>query len=297
MKKILFLLISVLFIVSSCNEDENNNSTNNPDTSLNNYSGPEMVKINDKIFSVPSPIQASALVKEKNIPFNPDLLNKTDNYTKYLTSFKQALNIGVYGANLGNLFIYDQLSQSAEYFNVIKKLSEQVGVMNSINEALIKRIENNNDNRDSLMYIISEVYRQIDSYLLENDQEELGVLIIAGGWIESLFLLTQIIQTDRDPAIISRIGEQQTPLDNLIELLQPHYGQKSEEFDFLLESLVNLSIIFDAIEVKYIYEAPTIDPENNLTIINCTTTYNISDEELVVISEKIEELRSWIIAE
>ena len=40
-----------------------------------------------------------------------------------------------------------------------------------------------------MMFIVSEVYRQIDSYLLENDQEEIGVLIITGGWVESIYML------------------------------------------------------------------------------------------------------------
>lgn len=297
MKKLLLLFISLSLVFNSCVDKETENNNSLPDTSGNDYTGPQIVKIDDKVFSVPSPMQASMLVKEKNIAFNADLLNSAENYTKYLTSFKQALNIGVYGANLGNLFIYDQLSKSAEYFNVIKILSEQVGVLNSINEAVLERIEKNNNNRDSLMYIISEIYRQIDSYLLENEQEELGVLIITGGWIESIYMLSDIVADNHDPEIISRIAEQQKPLSNLIELLQPHYEQKSEEFDFLLESLVDLSIVFDGIEATYVYEAPTINPETKTTIINSTTTYNISEEQLALIKEKVIKLRMWIISE
>lgn len=297
MKKIFLLIIILLSIFVSCETDESNDNNSNLDTTNQNYTGPQMLIISDKVFSVPSPFQASMLIKEKNIPFDPDLMNETENYTKYLTSFKQALNIGVYGANLGNLFLYDQLSQSAEYFSVIKKLSEQVGVINSISESVLDRIDNNSSNRDSMLFIVSEVYRQIDSYLLENDQEEIGALIIAGGWIESIYMLIKIIETDPDPAIISRIGEQQKPLSNIIELLQPYYEQKSEEFDMFLESLVDLSIVFDAIEATYVYETPIVDPENKTTIINSSTTYNISDEELRIISDKIEDIRLSIISE
>ena len=296
MKKIYFLTTLILIFGISCNDDSNTNVDNNVDTS-NIVKGTQIIKIKDKVFSIPSPLQVSMLVNEKNISFNPQLLNDISNASKYLTSFKQALNIGVYGADLGNLFVYDQLSQSAEYLAVIKNLSDQIGIMNSINEATMNRMEQNNSNRDSLLYIISDVYLQIDSYLLENDQEELGVLIITGGWIESLYFLTKIVEIDSDPEIISRIGEQQRPLNNIIELLQPNYEQKNEDVSELIEYLVELSIIFDAIEVVYAYEEPDVDAKNKTTTINSTTTYNITNEELVIISEKINNLRNWVISE
>lgn len=291
--KILYFLIALIFVISCKNKNDNTKDNLVDSNEIQNYL--QIVKINNKVFSVPSPLQATMLIKEKNITFNQDLLNIPENHSKYLTSFKQSLNIGVYGANLGNLFLYDQLSQSAEYFNVIKKLAEQVGIMNSINEATLERIESNTENRDSLMYIISDIYREIDSYLLENDQEDLGALIITGGWIESIYLLTKIVSEKKDPEIISRIGEQKKPLANIIELLQPFYEIKSDEIDKLIEALINLSIIFDAIDENYIYEKPQTFPDKKLTIINSSTIYNISEEKLIQISTEIETLRNWII--
>ena len=294
MKKITTLLLFISILLFACNDSGNNSNTlNNPDTSSIPVI-PEVVKVRDKVFSVPSPIQASFLVKEQNIAYNKDLLNNPDNYVNYLTSFKISLNIGVYGANLGNLFIYDQLSESAQYFSVIKKLSEQIGILNSINQDLLDRIDKNSQNKDSLMFLVSDIYKDIDSYLLDNDQEDIGILIITGGWVESLYLLTTIAETYNNPEIVARIGEQKNPLNNLIELLQPYYGTISDEFDYLVEKLIDISIVFDAIDDVYTYQAPDVDPQNKITTINSTTTYNISTENLELISEKVENLRNWI---
>ncbi|MBN2663386.1 MAG: hypothetical protein JXR68_07025 [Bacteroidales bacterium] len=292
MRKIIFLFI-ISIIVISCNEEVDNN-TNKPDTS-NTPIIPGLVKVRNKVFSVPSPIQASILVKDLNIPFYKDFLNSPDNYVKYLTTFKQSVNIGVYGANLGNLFIYDQLSESAHYFTVIKKLAEQVGVLNSLNHSIFDRIENNSNNKDSLIFLMSDIFKDIDSYLLENDQEQIGVLIIAGGWIEGLYLLTKISAVSDNPEVNLRIGEQKSPLNNIIDLLQPYYNSGNTDLDYLIEKLVDLSIVFEGVEDVYTYEAPETDPQNKITIINSVTTYNISADDLMLISEKIESLRTWII--
>ncbi len=289
---LIFLIAGILFI--GCKESVEEDNNHLKDTTITE-DFPGVVKVKNKVFNVPSPVQASYLVKEQDIRFDKSLLNNADNYVNYLTTFKQALNIGVYGANLGNLFIYDQLSESAQYFNVVKKLSEQVGVLNSIDRELLQKIEKNSDNKDSLTYLMSDIYKEIDAYLMENEQEDLGLLIIAGGWVESLYLLTKIAEENKNPEIISRIGEQKNPLNHIIELLHPYYNVKSDDFDYLHEELVDLSIVFEGIEETYTYEAPETDPENKITVIHSVTNYNITDEDLKEISEKVEKIRNWII--
>jgi hypothetical protein len=179
--------------------------------------------------------------------------------------------------------------------SVVKKLSEQVGILNSLNKTLFERIEKNTENRDSLIFLISDIYKEIDSYLSENDQQDIGILIITGGWIESVYLLTQIAKINNNPEVIARIGEQKTPLNNIILLLEPYFNTKSSEFDTLFEDLTNLAIYFDAIEENYTYKQPETKPDEKLTIIHSTTTYNISDEDLAEITKKVEEIRTWVI--
>ncbi len=256
---------------------------------------PNLVKVKNKLFSVPSPLQLSDYIQKENIVFDIELLNSPDNYSRYLTTTKQALNIGVYGADLGNLFVNDQLSESAKYFSVVKMLAEQVGVMNSIDEKLLDRIDKNNQNKDSLIYLMSDVYKEIDNYLTGNDQQDIGILIIVGGWVESLYYLCKIAENYNNPDLYDKIAEQKNPLNNILALMQPFYNQKDSDYDKLLENLTNLSIIFDSIEEIYTYKAPENIPQEKLTIIHSTTTYNITEEQVKDINKQITDIRNWII--
>ncbi|MEA3451468.1 MAG: hypothetical protein U9Q83_06140 [Bacteroidota bacterium] len=294
-KTLFFLIMSVVFVFGSCKCNSKNNSNNDEKDSSFVAKLPSIVKIEDKLFNVPSPLQASEFIKNQNIVFDIDLLNSPDNYSKYLTTFKQALNLGVYGADLGNLFINEQLSKSSEYFNVIKKLSEQVGILSVLDQNLVDRIDANTNNKDSLIFLTSGVFRDIDNYLLKNAQKDVGVLIITGGWIESFYYLLKIAVKNDNPEIISKIGEQKNPLNNIINLLQPYYNQKSDDFDILHEELVNLSIIFDSIEENYIYEDTETDANKKITIIHSTTTYNVSENILAELDKSVERIRNWII--
>lgn len=294
MKKVLILTtILALIAFSSCNDDKKNNlNNNNTDTNQNYF--PELIKVKDKLFNVPSPIQASFLIEKNKIQFNPEFLNKTANYSRYLTTFKQSLNVGVYGSNLATLFVYDQLSQSAQYLSVVKKLSEQLGIFNSINQTLFDRIERNSQKKDSLLFLISDVYKEIDNYLTENDQQEIGVLILVGGWIESLYLLTQIVTISPTEEVKERIAQQKVPITNILELYMP-YKDKSKEYDTLYKSLELLNVEFQKVEENYIYSPAQTYPDKQLTVVNSSTTYNITDQNIKDIKNQVEKIRNWIV--
>ncbi len=293
---ILFLAVSV-FTFWSCGGWGKDNNNDKPDsTNVIDTKDPTLLKFNGRLFSVPSPLQIALLIKEANVPYNKALLNPTSNQSNYSTNFKQALNLGVYGANLGYLNIYEQLPDAASYFAVVKVLSKELGIMNSFSEGTLKRIEANNNNKDSLIYIISNIYRDADAYLLNNKRNDVGVLVLAGGWIESLFLMTQTLKEGKNPILIDRIGEQKHPLDNLIELLRPYYGKQGDDYDQFLEQLVDLATVFDGVVIEYTYEPPTIDVTNKVTVINSKSKTVITDYQLKTITETIEKIRKKIIA-
>lgn len=293
---IILLLGFSVSIILSCNSSGSNNKSNK-DTIENaiDPNAPTVVKFNGRLFSVPSPLQISMLVKDLNLPYAKEFLNPTSNQHDYTTSLKKALNLGIYGTDLGYLNIYEQLPDAASYFSVVRSLSEKIGIMNSFNEATIKRIENNNNNKDSLIYILSTIYRDADAYLMNNDQNEIGVLILAGGWVESLYFLTSYLEQTNDQEIINRIGEQKNPLNNLIALLSPYYGQQSSEMDKFIEDLATLSEVFDGVVVEYTYAPAETDEKNKITVINSKTKTVITEYQLKQIKEQVNQIRSWIV--
>ena len=104
----LALLLVAGSLFSACNEDNNEDDASNKiDSTL--LKDPTIVKINNRLFSIPSPFQVTMLVKDLKVPFNKDLLNPVHNQSGYSTTFQQALNLGIYGLlNSLNLIIYFQ---------------------------------------------------------------------------------------------------------------------------------------------------------------------------------------------
>jgi hypothetical protein len=254
-----------------------------------------LINYDGSLFPLPSPYQAAYLIKKHNIPFNEKLANPVEKAKNHTTVFKKALNFGVYGTDLSYLNVYNRTHQSISYLAVLKKISEDLNLTSAFDANFFANFEKNLDGKDSLLFQLSRSYRKIDSYLRENDRNEVGALILAGGWIESLYILTQLCESSpNNREIINRIGEQKHPLDNLVEVLTPYY-YKSAEYSEFVDMLIDLAYEFDGIIYSYSYKEPKVDVENKIIYINSISRVVISEYHLEVITNKIESIRKHIV--
>ncbi len=254
----------------------------------------QVIMFNGALFSIPSPYQISLLIKKEKLDFNEEMINPLQNTSNYTSNFKKALNLGVLGSDLAYLNIYEQTPIAIKYFSRIKALSQELDISSGFDKEIIERVDKNMGNKDSLLVIISNSYRKADKFLKENNRNDLGVLILTGGFIESLYSITQLSENSKDQELLYRIGEQKNPLENLIKIISPYYNQ-SDDYSKLSDMLIDLAYDFDGIDINYTYEEPTVDVKNKLTVINSKSEVVVSDEQLTTIREKVSKIRDFII--
>ena len=182
--------------------------------------------LDEIVQSVSSPIEMAALIMEIGTPFSLDYLTTTDFVDRYNTSFQMAYSLGVFGADLGYLNIYNRNTQIVDYLTVINKLADGIRVGQFFDFFTLKRLATNRESIDSLMYISVSSFNNIDSYLRENNRGHLSALMITGVWIESMYLATQVANQTPNPALSERIGEQKLNLNNLFLILNPYQSQQ-----------------------------------------------------------------------
>ncbi len=298
------LLMAVCILCAGCAGSVNTNNNNQEQKKDSVVEAPQqldpsksaLVKVNNRLFNVPSPLQLAGIFKKLNLPYSAEYLNSVNKRSDYTTTFKQALNVGVYGADLGYINVYEQLPDAAAYFGAIRMLTQDLGILNSFSENTMKRIEANNGDKDSLLYIASLIYRDSDQYLMSSDRNEVGALIIAGGWLEGLYLLTNLNKVDdMKYKQLQIIGQQKYPLDNLIELLRPYYNSLGKEYQGFLDKLSDIASIYDSMSVKYEYMPAQTNEDTQTTEIMCSTKVDITKDQVKVIADKVAKLRAEII--
>lgn len=286
--------LSLALVNTSCNEQSNKKNGTSPVSAYRPDSLSFLIKFENSLFPLPSPYLVSHLIKSQDISFFNNLTNKPDNAKQYSTSFKQALNLGVYGTDISYICLYGRTPQTIAYLGSIKRLSQELGLTSAFSPNFFENIERNMQHKDSLLVLLSQSYREADTYLRESDRSEIVALILTGGWIESIYLLSQIAKNTSSRELINRLGEQKHPLDNLIEVLTPLY-YKSAEYAELIDKFIDLAYEFDGIIYSYSYKEPKIDVNNKTTYINSESRVIISEYHLDIISNKVEAIRKLIV--
>lgn len=294
LRNILFVCLVSAMMTSCWNKGASSDTTLLKDTTQTSGEESKLVQLGNRLFSIPSPVQTAYMIQSSGASYNKNLLNNSSSYTKYATKTSKSLNLGVYGADLGYVNLYEQTQDGITYLNACKNLADDLGVTGAFDESFQKKFEKNLGNKDSLLTIVSDAYKLIDVYLQNNENNDVGSLILAGGWIESLYFATTVYKTNPTEALKKRIAEQKFSLVNLIKLLEVY--SNGEDFAELLTSLKDLNDSFDKVEIQYQYAKPEVKAAQKTTIINSQTEAKISKELVEEITQKIATLRNAIIA-
>jgi hypothetical protein len=242
--------------------------------------------------NISSPVEMAALIKSLGVPYSNKYLASTKNLVEYNTSFKRAYALGIYGADLGYLNMYNRASTVLDYISTIKSLADGINVGQFFDFNTLKRLATNQSNLDSLMYISVRSFNRMDNYLRENNRGNLSVLIVAGVWVEGLYLVTQVAKENPNRKLAENIGEQKNILTQLLIILKNF--QKEPYIAELIEDLEAVRKEFDPVRITIEIGEPTSYEVNGmLTIVqNEKSVIHISDEVLSNIINKVEEIRN-----
>jgi hypothetical protein len=193
------------------------------------------------------------------------------------------------------LNIYDKSNQVVDYLTAINKLADGIKVGQFFDFETLKRLATSRESIDSLMYISVNSFNNMDSYLRNNNRGHLSALMIAGTWLEGMYLVTQVANEKSNPELSDRIGEQKVNLDNIMLILDNY--KEHEQISELIKSLSELKELFDEVEITYVIGEPETVEEGGMIMIvqNEKSIVKISNDQLNKIINKTEQIRNKLI--
>lgn len=255
-----------------------------------------------KIFySLPSPLETAQIIKTAGATYNEELLNPLSNVSKYNTNKSMALNLGIYTTDLSFASLFDQTQTALKYMEVSRKLAEGLGIADAIDDSTMKRLEENLNNKEVVMDIISETFLNSSSYLKENDRSDIAAIVLTGGWIEGLYLATQLVKEEKikDNPLVDRIGEQKLSLKILEKLLEENRyeknGEENKDIVSLIKDLEPIIKAYDKIKVELSEIKVEPDQKNNVSLLKSETKVSISKSAFLELKKSVSELRTKFI--
>ena len=292
----ILLFLPLIFSCKSSNDNSADDEFQVPDSVANKGA----LEVSDQAMknvtqNISSHIETAALIKNLNAPFSKEYLAPTKNVDQYTTNFDQALLLGIYGADLGYLNMYSKTTVALDYLSSIRQMANSIKVGQFFDFATLHRLAKNDENLDSLMYISQRNFNQMDKYLRENNRSNLSTLMVAGGWIEGLYLSGKVYQSKPDPELREAIGEQKIILGDLMILLKNF--RDSKDFRELIKEFNKIHQLYKDVKVTIEKCEPTRKVVDGRLVIkqNTKSVVHINDTLLNKIIEESFRVRKKII--
>ncbi len=243
-------------------------------------------------YGIYSPAEVSGIFEKKHMTYNPDILSPLKNPNEFTTKTQIALNLGVYGADLSYIQMFDAGGEAPKYLNVILKLAGQLGIPGDYISGLVKRMDNNVSNSDSLMQISIEAFNHVNKFLMAENAEDMAYLILAGAWVEAMYITAHDLMKDNDPYIIRKIIEQKFSLNYLLSSMKNYYNDTNVAYVY--RRLFVLKKYLDKTNMEFHEKTIHVDKENK-EIQATPENVRFSPETMNKIREIIFELRNQIL--
>ncbi len=289
MRAILAAII-ILFYISSCD------SGKKPDESKfleqmgseeGTSKGVSSELIEGFLQQIPSPLEISVLLKESGARYNKTYLNDPSNSSKYNTNYLKALNLGIYGADLGYTNIYEQNQDGIQYLNSINELANGLNIGQFFDIETIRRLATHSKNLDSLLLITTRNFNDINDHLSEQGRANLSILLLTGGWLEALHISCQVAKANPgNVELKERIGEQKLVLEQILSMFDI-VGTEDDYINRLHTKLKELERAFANVEMTTTYGESKVEVRDGVAYI-----VNDGSSSIVITDEDIEKIRS-----
>jgi len=142
------------------------------------------------------------------------------------------------------------------------------------------------------MDVVSQTFMNSNSYLEDNGQPATAAMVLVGGWIEGLYISTQLVDMKgfNGNKLVGRIIDQKLSIDILLNLLKSSKGNPA--VDELIIQVTKLSSVFDKISIKTGPVRSEFDAATNTTILKSEVKTDMTPVTFKELSIVVAEIRN-----
>jgi len=290
--KVIKILVFVVFAVGfiSC-DDSGNNSEDIFDDNIDQGFIKEVES--QTYYLIPSPEGLFSFIRDGDLKYVKDILNPTDNMDKYIDTRAKELNFGIYSADLAYVSSFNKYQESVDYLNTVRTLSDEIGISAVFDENLIGRIDNIIDDQDSLLKVTSDSYFSIVRYLESSNRKKSLALIVTGGWIESIFVVTNLVDTYKEGSdVVQLLADQKLVVSNLMSYLDQN--KSDDNIQRTINDLKNLQKIYENLGTEETDESKLETVDSNKIVVGGSSRIIMTSEQFFALKLEIGKVRNKI---
>lgn len=296
LQKILISAMAASLFMMSCSGDESDTTATkktakqveDADTTTSDSTSIAEKQEFDNLFAnVPSPFMMAKQIQSAGTDADVSLLSDYEKASRYTTERKQALNLGLYTADLTYSHVMEARAEEFKYLSAVAFLSQKLGIEKALNlEERLQAFEEKAEDREATMLIINDTYADLESYLKEERREEIAAYMMSGGIVEMLYLASHMGENNAD--LVQMISDQSTGVSSVIEIIK-RLGEPED--DEVIKDLRAIDAIFSQMTESGEKTENSVDEEGGVTL-GAVPTKTLNSEQLAELKELVTNIRS-----
>jgi hypothetical protein len=241
---------------------------------------------NEIFYGILTPVEICAIFNRLKVPYNNATLNPTSNRDQYLSSSKAAINTGIYGVDFGYLKMFGIGKELIDDIITISDMSNKLGIPDNLLADPIKRVHNDMSEPDTIVALMNKAFKKMEDHLRADGRESTAGLIVLGGWVEAMFISTQLVYDplNPDPEVIQKIAEQKYTITSLLSFLKNYYDDPVVVY--YTKKLKFLKNYFDTFDIYF--------KKGDLEIDTAKQVFRSSGTEMNITIETLNNIRNYI---
>jgi hypothetical protein len=283
------LIILFLLFTFSCKPGPKDKNTYEPvfSTYKTDSAGVKpMAEKNEIFYGLLTPVEICTIFNRLGVPYNNAALNPTSKRDQYLSSSKASINTGIYGVDFGYLKMFGIGQEMINYMVTIRDMSNKLGIPDNFLMEPIRRIQSDISDPDTLMSLMNTAFTKMENHLREGGRESSAGLIVMGGWVEAMYITTQVVYNPAKPdsEVIQKIAEQKYTLTTLLSFMKNFYDDPVVVY--YTKKLKFLKNYFDTFDIYF--------KKGDLEIDKSNQVFRSSGSEMTVTVETLNKIRDYV---
>lgn len=250
---------------------------------------------NETNYGLLTPVEICVIFNRLGVPYNDATLNPVLNKDLYLSNAKAAINTGIYGVDFGYLKMFGIGQEVIDYMMTIREMSNKLGIPDYLFTEPLKRVRSDIADPDTITALMRKSYADIENHLRETGRENTAGLMLMGGWVEAMYIATQLVYNPEnpDPEVVQKIAEQKYTLTSLLSFMKNYYDDPVVVY--YTKKLKYLKNYFDTFDIYFEKGDLEIDTVGQVLRSSGATRITVTVETLDKIKDYIEKLRTEMV--
>jgi hypothetical protein len=293
----LFVLILIASLSFSCKPKSPVKKTLEPTFSTLRTNPERKARGNEKseiFYGLLTPVEITDIFSRLGVHYEKAALNPTTNSDLYTSNAKAAVNLGIYGVDFGYVKMFSISQQMIDYILTIKDMSNKLGIPDKYLMEPIKRIESDISSPDTILALVNKSYTDIEDHLRRDGRESTAGLILMGGWVEAMYITTQLLYNAEKPdtEVVEKIAQQKYTLTSLLSFMKNYYDDPVVVY--YTKKLIFLKRYFDKFDIYFKKGDLEINKSRQVLMASGSET-TVTLETLSNIKDYVAKLRSEMV--